>query len=328
MMHDLLSLSAVGNGMTATLNEFRHTVLFGSGKLGAVTSVGISLAAFCVCISMVGIIRDYLSKSQFDWWQFVRPILLFLVVCNFGAFVVRPLDAVCGVYNGRLSSAVGGSMAEFQRVFQEASEAVARETDRMFGEKAEEVAVSDMPWFQKKVETAVLSVRKWVTKQMDCVKVTGAGCVLGAVFIIFKIMCAVMVIMSSLYLTVMALIGPFTFALSILPPYQGGIRLWVERYVQYSLWIPLTHICCYLCTSLASIDLGVTLGTGGLGGVSSTGYVFTALLLLILSFKMIRQIPGVASYIIESGSHESLSRDMLQGLGGGIPRVAGRMLGR
>lgn len=322
----LLSLSAVGNGMTATLNEFRHTVLFGSGKLGAVTSVGISLAAFCVCIAMVGITRDYLSKSQFDWWQFIKPITIFLLVCNFGILVVRPLDAVCGVYNGRLSSAVGGSMGEFQRVFQEASETIARETDRMFEDKVEEVAMSDKSWIQKKVETVTLSVRKWVSKQMNGVKLSAASCVLGLVFIIFKIMCAVMVIMASLYLTVMALIGPFTFALSILPPYGNGIKLWIERYIQYSLWIPLTHICCYLCTSLARIDLGVSFGTGNLSGVSNVGYCFTSILLLILSFKMVRQIPGVASYIIESGSHESLSRDMLQGLGGGVTRAAGRLM--
>lgn len=327
MMWAPLSLPAVGGGMTATLSEFRSTVLYSSGKLGAVTSVGISLAAFCVCVSMISIIRDYLGKSEFHWWHFLRPLIIFLLVCNFGTLVVRPLDAICGVYNGRLSSAVGGSMDEFQRTFREVSESVAREADRMFQDRTEEIAMSDKSWFQKKVETVALSVRKWVSKQTGAVTVTLATVVLGLVFIIFKIMCAVMVIMASLYLVIMALVGPFTFALSILPAYRNGIKLWVERYIQYSLWIPLTHICCYLCTALARIDIGVTLGDGTLNGVNNIGYCFTSLLLLVLSFKMIRQVPGVASYIIESGSHETLSRDMLQGLGG-IGGTVGKLIAK
>ena len=325
MMGSILSLSAVGNGMTATLNEFRYTVLFSSGKLAAVTNVGISLAAFCVCISMIIVVKDYMSESTVQWWSILRPVIIFLFVCNFGMLVVRPLDSACGVYNGRLSKAVGGSMTEFQQVFREASDAIAEEAQRMFEEKAEEVETSDKGWFQKKAELIGLSVKKWVTKQTGAAKTTMASVVLGLVFIIFKIMCAVMVIMATLYLTVLSLLGPFTFALSVLPPYKNGIKLWIERYIQYSLWVPLTHIACYLCTSLAKIDLAVTLGGSSLNGVSNMGYCFTAMLLLVMSFKIIRQIPGLASYIIESGSHETLSRDMLSG-GGGLSRLAGKLL--
>lgn len=323
MIGSILSMSAVGNGMTATLNQFRYTVLFSSGKLGTVTSVGISLAAFCVSISMITVVKDYIEGSDLKWWDIFRPIIIFLVVCNFGTLVVRPLDGVCGVYNGRLSKAVGGSMSEFEQVFRDASRAIAEDAGRLFDEKASEVESSDRGWFQKKAEIIGLTVRKWVQVQTGAATTTLVGVVLGVVFIAFKIMCAVMVIMATLYMTVLALLGPFTFALSIIPAYRNGIKLWVERYIQYSLWIPLTHIACYLCTSLARIDLSVSLGSSSLNGVSKMGYCFTAILLLVMSFRIIRQIPGLASYIIESGSHETLSRDMLGsgGIGSAITRL-------
>ena len=120
MYHSLiLPLAAT---MESMLNAVEKGVL--SDKLGAVSSVAVSLAAACTAITLIGIGSKYLKGLQFDWWQFARPLLIFLLVCNFSTLVLGPIRGIAGVYNTRLAAAVGTSTESFKAVFREKAEAM------------------------------------------------------------------------------------------------------------------------------------------------------------------------------------------------------------
>ena len=108
--------------MESILNAVEKGVL--TDKLGSVTSVAISLAAGCTAISLIGIGSKFMKGVQFDWWQFVRPILIFFLVCNFSTLVLGPIRGIAGVYNTRLAAAVGTSTESFKAVFREKAEAM------------------------------------------------------------------------------------------------------------------------------------------------------------------------------------------------------------
>ena len=71
MMTVLSLMMPLAASMESMLRDIEFNVL--ASKLGAVTNVGISLAAACVAISMIGISTKYLRGTQFDWMLFARP---------------------------------------------------------------------------------------------------------------------------------------------------------------------------------------------------------------------------------------------------------------
>lgn len=296
----LLPLSAT---MESLLHGFEHDVL--ASKMGAVTGVAVSLAAACTAISMIGIGSKYLKGMQFDWWQFIRPLLIFLLVSNFSTLVLGPIRGIAGMYNTRLAESVGTSTESFKTLFRERAEQMCHE---QFGQ--DDGAVSwtieeDDGWFARNCKMIGNRITKGFFGINEKMNLGAAALVSGILFFFMNLSVSVMVIIASLYLTVMALIGPFTFAISILSTYPGGIRLWVERYIQYTLWQPLLYIVMYLGTEIMILG-NQTVTWGGF---------WTWCFMVVAIFTAIRQVPAFASFIIESAGTEALANQM-SGLGG------------
>ena len=74
----------------------------------------------------------------------------------------------------------------------------------------------------------------------------------GLLMIIAKILLFVQQMLSALYLTILSVIGPFIFALAILPGFEGGIKSWISRYIQIALWIPVGYLIMALNMSLGT----------------------------------------------------------------------------
>ena len=296
----LLPLTAT---MESLLSGIEQNVL--GAKLGAVTGVAISLAAACCAITMIGIGSKYLKGMQFDWWQFIRPILIFILVCNFSTLVLGPIRGIAGVYNTRLAAAVGGSTEAFKEMFRERAEEMCRQE---FGQDDEtesfEVGEDDsgVVRFFKRIGNKVTKSFFKINEKMN---LGAATIVSGILFFLMNLSVSVMVIIANLYLIVMALIGPFTFAISILTAYPGGIKLWVERYLQYTFWQPLLYVVMYLGTEIMVQG----------NQAASWGGFWAWCFMCVAIFTMIKQVPAFASFIIESAGTEALANQM-SGLGG------------
>ena len=293
-----LPLASTG-GMQYILSEVEHGVL--SGKLGAVTSVGISLAAFCTAISLIKLSSDFLKGTHFDWWQFVRPLLIFIIVCNFSTVVVGPLRQISSIYNTRLTKAVGESAdtfkAEFKKMCEQAQwNTIMPQEDVVESESNEGNAISR--WF-KGIGDKITRMTFKLQANINL----GAGKILaGIMFFLLDIYTSVFVIIARVYLIIMALIGPFTFAISILPSYPGGIKLWVERYIQYTLWEPLLSIAMYIMLQI--------MVTATFTAATDVGGVATVIFLMVAVFVIVKQVPTIASFIIESMGTAGLANEM------------------
>lgn len=303
MYHSLiLPLAAT---MESMLNAVEKGVL--SDKLGAVSSVAVSLAAACTAITLIGIGSKYLKGLQFDWWQFVRPLLIFLLVCNFSTLVLGPIRGIAGVYNTRLAAAVGTSTESFKAVFREKAEAMChQEFGRDDDVESYEVKEDDN-WFVRTAKKIGNKVTRSFFNINESMNLGAATVISGILFFFMNLSVSVMIIIARLYLIVMALIGPFTFAISILTAYPGGIKLWVERYIQYTLWQPLLYMVMYIGTEIM-VQGNQTATWGG----------FWAWCFMIVAiFTAIKQVPAFASFIIESAGTEALANQM-SGIGGQV----------
>ena len=295
LLHAALPLAAT---MEALLRELESGVL--EGKLGAVTDVAVSLAAACCAISLIGIGAQFLKGMEFDWWKFIRPILLFVIVANFPALVLNPVRGIAGVYNVRMAEAIGGSTEEFKTLFRERATQMCREE---FGQGEDEYALSAteedagvVRWL-KNVGGKITRSFYRINEKMN---LSAATILAGVLFFFLNMSLSVMVIIANLYLIVMALIGPFTFAISILTTFKGGIKLWVERYVQYTLWQPLLYTVMYVGTQI------MVLGNQS----ASWGGFWAWCFMCVAIFTAIKQVPAFASFIIESSGTEALANQM------------------
>lgn len=301
MFHSLILPLAAS--MESILSAIEKDVL--TAKLGAVTGVAISLAAACTAITMIGIGAKYLKGLQFDWWQFVRPLLIFTLVCNFSTLVLGPIRGIAGVYNTRLAAAVGTSTESFKAVFREKAEAMCH---REFGQDEDTdtfEAAPDDSWAVRNAKRIGNRITKSFYGINEKMNLGAAAVISGILFFFMNMLVSIMVIIANIYLVVMALIGPFTFAVAILTAYPGGIKLWVERYLQYTFWQPLLYTIMYLGTEIM---------VQGNQAVSWGGFWAWCFMIAAI-FTAIRQVPAFASFIIESAGTEALANQM-SGIGG------------
>ena len=299
----------LATSMESILLSVEQNVL--TAKMGAITGVATSLAAACTAITMIGIGARFLKGQQFDWWQLVRPILIFLLVGNFSTLVLGPIRGIAGVYNTRLAEAVGASTESFKTVFRERAETLCHQE---FG-RDEDIQTwedsTDDNWFVRTAKKIGNKITKSFFSFNESLNLGTATVISGILFFFLNLSVSVMIIIANLYLVVMALIGPFTFAISILTTYPGGIKLWVERYIQYTLWQPLLYMVMYIGTEVMV-----------LGNQSVTWGGFWAWCFMIIAiFTAIKQVPAFASFIIESMGTEAIANQM-SGIGGQLLQKA------
>ena len=298
------ALMPLAASMESILRGLERSVL--EAKLGAVTGVGVSLAAACCAISLIGLGAQYLKGMDFDWWLFVRPLVVFFVVANFSTLVLGPIRGIAGVYNVRMAQAVGASTETFKELFRERAETMCA---REFGQgdkedpfKTQEEEGGRVVRFLKKLGNKLTRGYYKINEKMNL----GAAVILsGVMFFLLNMSLSVMVIIANLYLIVMALIGPFTFAISILTTYNKGIKLWVERYLQFTFWQPLLYTVMYIGTEIMIQG----------NQVVSWGGFWAWCFMCIAIFTAIKQVPTFASFIIESMGTEALANQM-SGIGG------------
>ena len=284
--------------MESILRGLEQGVLL--AKLQPVTDVAVSLGAACTAISLIGLGTRFLKGADFDWWHFFRPLVIFILLSNFSTMVLGPIRGIMGVYNTRLAAAVGSSTESFKAVFRAKAEDMCH---REFGYGADSDTYelkeddSGLVRFFKKTGNKIVKSFFRINEKMNL----GASAIVsGVFFFLLDMFVSVMVIIANLYLIVMALIGPFTFAISILNAFTGGVKLWVERYIQFTLWQPLLYIVMYIGTEVMV-----------LGNQAATwGGFWTWTFLCLAIFTAIRQVPSFASFIIESAGTEALAGQM------------------
>lgn len=301
MFHSLMfPLTAT---MESLLRDLERGVL--ETKLSALTGVATSVAAACCAISLIGIGSQYLKGMQFDWWNFIRPILVFILVCNFSTLVLGPIRGIAGVYNVRMAEAVGASTEEFKALFREQAEQMCHQEFGDDGNSETFEAKEDDGSAIRFLKSVGNKLTKSFFKINEKMNLGAATILSGVMFFFLNMSVSVMVIIANLYLIIMALIGPLTFALAILTTYPGGIKLWVERYLQYTFWQPLLYTVMYIGTQIMILGNQST----------SWGGFWAWCFMCIAIFTVIKQIPGIASLIIESMGTEALA-NQLSGLGG------------
>lgn len=106
-------------------------------------------------------------------------------------------------------------------------------------------------------------------------------------------------------------VGPFAFALSLIPSFSNSLSNWISKYVTASLYLPCVNLVTYAIMSMFSQYLEF-MTTGTDGGVSPQSSSMLVFLSLAAAFGYM-SIPSIAGYVVGAMTYSS---GTLTGAGG------------
>lgn len=109
------------------------------------------------------------------------------------------------------------------------------------------------------------------------------------------------------YLLVLAIVGPLVMALSIFDGFQHTVTVWLARYINVFLWLPVANIFGAIIAKIQEnmlLSSAPAIAAPGMPGVSisDTGYMIFMVIAIVGYFT----VPSVANYIVNAGGGNAL----------------------
>ena len=300
-----------------------------------------SLACAVACIACSFALITWYNKmmndpyGRLDVRAVVKAVIILFLTCNFYSFVLVPFDHITYLVTRGLSASVDerhASSCTLEEMVREIEASRGEETflggflNEMDGERSSvttedalisgdssavleseaEVRISDGPkkGFGKRVWQAL----KDTVSGIFAIPVVGIGSVLSlAISLLVKIVQWVLMAISSIYLIILGLIGPFSFALSLMPGFERGIHNWIARYIQISFWTPMAALVDFVNYKLTGA-LVTALFNAPL--VAKNAYTVHLILLESVVLICLLGVPSMASWLISSAGASDLNRSI------------------
>lgn len=127
-------------------------------------------------------------------------------------------------------------------------------------------------------------------------------------------------------LVVLSILGPLVFGIAIFDGFQHTLTVWLARYVNIYLWLPVANIFGSIIGKIQELMLKLDLSQ-----VQSTGDTFFSrtdmayLIFMIIGIIGYFTVPSVANYIVHAGGGGALSQKVTSLLGGSTSSVISKV---
>ena len=306
-----------------------------AAKLGAFTALASLLAAILAACVLLKIAHDYMEGQGVTLWTLVRPLVLLVLVCNFNTFVATPVHGLCNIFTKSMTTNVDisfdqyksmlgkGMMESFNHGWQKTQQAV----DQTLRDLEAETPVAEEKSWVARAATRVKDVLGGVFCGLMNVKMSIENFVylgLATLLISFLILLAKIVIFSQqvscyIYLMLLMLLGPFSFALAILPSFSNSIGSWLAKYIQTCLWIPMGQLVLFINYQLMLTFLNQADDAYGFG------MQWIAVACSIVCIFNVLSVPKICNYVIDStganGAHSQPASIAARTVGWAVRKV-------
>ena len=220
-----------GRAMMMNYLEMLDSIKWGifTGEMGGLYMLARGIACICACVSLIWWYNKYMNDpfAQLDIRSIIKALAILALTWNFYTMVLMPFD--------HLTTAVTRGITAFVDCDRQGlgtssyMESIAEETVS----KGEEMGFWENLWESIKMgATMIFSV-----------PISNSTSILSWVItLLAKIVQYILMAVSSVFLIILGLVGPFSFALALMPGFTGNIRTWLARYIQISFWIPLASM--------------------------------------------------------------------------------------
>jgi conjugative transposon TraJ protein len=125
------------------------------------------------------------------------------------------------------------------------------------------------------------------------------------------------------YLIVLAILGPLVLGLSVFDGLQNTLTVWIARYINVFLWLPVANIFGSIIAKVQENMLKIDLHQIELYGDTFFSSADTAyIIFLIIGIIGYFTVPSVASYIVHAGGNNMLLHKSTNLFGGAITTAA------
>ncbi|NCI51301.1 conjugative transposon protein TraJ [Sediminibacterium roseum] len=104
------------------------------------------------------------------------------------------------------------------------------------------------------------------------------------------------------YLVVLSILGPFVFAISIYDGFHHTVTVWLARYVNVFLWLPVANIFGAMIAKIQENMILAEVASTGAYDMTGTAYLVFLLIAIVGYFT----VPSVANYIVNAGGGNAL----------------------
>lgn len=325
------SYCVTGSTTINSMEYIRQNIL--RGELGGFCSVATVLAGIICAGMMLKYSHDYLEGHGITLWELIRPLFIFVLIINFNSFVVTPIHSICNIFTRSVERQCYVSWGDFMKTYINVTSAAmystmkntvnniadawkhSDEEDQMWNEIEEQyggdmfAAFRDEAFNERHPAGSIWEQLgegfSYVGKGLlgtlggviggtfDMAGTALLSLINGVLFLAMKILLMCQQIYCYVYLIILSLIGPFAFAIGIVPAFRSTIPGWIARYIQVASWIPIGFIVLHINLEIMKF-LTVFTSEYSIGGK------YVVLVAGIVCVASVSAVPKIAAYIIES----------------------------
>lgn len=255
--------------------------------------------------------RSIANAEPIDFYPLLRPFALGLAIMLF--------PQVMSIMNGVLKPTVTGTAAMMRNsnnaiayLLQQKEEAIKKTvTWQLYGDEG-----SYGKWYKymhpdEEEETGVDliagGIKFFMAKQAYGIKNAIKQWLSEILQILYEAAALCINTLRTFYLIVLAILGPMVFGLSVFDGLQNTLMIWIARYINVFLWLPVANIFGSIIAKIQENMLRLDIEQIEMYGdtvfsAADTGY----LIFLIIGIVGYFTVPSVANYIVHAGGGNTL----------------------
>lgn len=222
------------------------------------------------------------QNEPLNIYPLFRPIIIFIICTNFQGIVITPTHYVLSplrTYTRGLAEKSGNSnKARVDDI-----------VDKAQLQRKNAIKDSDSWGVTKAISLGIENLKEWLMTTILNI----CSFFKSAVYIIMnfiRIFCMVL----------LAMFGPFAFALSLIPGFESGLGSWFSKYISIYLWAPIFNIICVMLDNAELFLAEKIIGVAGSTGI--WGLMVLLIVVYIIGAYTFISTPTFATWIVQGGA--------------------------
>ena len=256
---------------------------------------------------------SYAKNEPIDVYPLLRPFVIAFLCANFTTLVCTPIDNIIEPVTIFLKEKSNSTIV---MSLDEAQKKIEAEKDKQKAQNGGSLNIfSDLL-------SVMLKLICWILEII--------------VQLLQMLLSAVLIVSRTFFLSVLCIIGPIAFAVSLFPGCQGGLMQWIGKYVSISFWLPVIYLVDLFCGIFnkeivtACVDFFANPVTAGNGQVEIIIIIIlVSCVTCIVTYFCYTTVPTVSSWVITGGDTNGiqgmLGASTMLGMG---TSLIGGMMGR
>ena len=305
-----------------------------NGEHGAIYSMACAVACIAASFSLITWYNKMMNDpyGRLDMRAIIRTLIVLFLTCNFYSFVLVPFDSITHTVTKAVSASVdkdpSGLWGKINEAYASIEERSRKET--LAGQLEEEMARSGSstsveglsyettaiaeslaeatiqegkkPGFFKRLWSGA---KGFVSAKVGTVMNNVGNIISSLLSVIVKLVQYVLLAVSNIYLIVLGLIGPFVFALSLMPGFSNNISVWIARYIQISFWCPMAALIDYVNFKLKDAMMAAFWGASD---AAQLGFPLHLIVMDLVTLVCLLAVPQMASWVISGSGASDVNR--------------------